>query len=446
MFDMFTPLNVFEELRFIIELILGELILVFPFCKKRDHFVIKFSISTILMLLLSQGYLILIGIFSSLNLNGIVIQVSVVIWYCFLTILTCFYLTFCFKFSFEQSLLYTSVGYALQHIEYTFINEWIALTLFPDLRNQLWLYFIICLFSYALLLIPIYFLAAKKFKNIGNIYAPEKRSTIVMYTIMLIITLFLTFSGQTIYRSGDVLNPNYLGLAIEFLTCFLILFAVYLLLYENKRQNEKEVINHLLYENKKQYQLKKESIDLINHKCHDLKHQIEDLKNMQTEDRNETLNKLQKEIMIYDINIHTNNDVLDIILMEKQLYCINKNIRLSYLGNAEQLKFIESIDIYTLFGNALDNALEAVEKLDDNNKMININVDTYLNNIMISIVNFYDGKLNVDNGQINTTKEDVGFHGYGISSIKSIVKKYHGVTNISYHNNVFTLKILIPYI
>ncbi len=446
MFDMFTPLNVFEELRFIIELILGELILVFPFCKKRDHFVIKFSISTILMLLLSQGYLILIGIFSSLNLNGIVIQVYVVIWYCFLTILTCFYLTFCFKFSFEQSLLYTSVGYALQHIEYTFINEWIALTLFPGLRNQLWLYFIICLFSYALLLAPIYFLAAKKFKNIGNIYAPEKRSTIVMYIIMLIITLFLTFSGQTIYRSGDVLNPNYLGLAIEFLTCFLILFAVYLLLYENKRQNEKEVINHLLYENKKQYQLKKESIDLINHKCHDLKHQIEDLKNMQTEDRNETLNKLQKEIMIYDINIHTNNDVLDIILMEKQLYCINKNIRLSYLGNAEQLKFIDSIDIYTLFGNALDNALEAVEKLDDNNKMININVDTYLNNIMISIVNFYDGKLNVDNGQINTTKEDVGFHGYGISSIKSIVKKYHGVTNISYHNNVFTLKILIPYI
>lgn len=175
MFDMFTPLNVFEELRFIIELILGELILVFPFCKKRDHFVIKFSISTILMLLLSQGYLILIGIISSLNLNGIVIQVSVVIWYCFLTILTCFYLTFCFKFSFEQSLLYTSVGYALQHIEYTFINEWIALTLFPDLRNQLWLYFIICLFSYALLLIPIYFLAAKKFKNIGNIYAPEKK-------------------------------------------------------------------------------------------------------------------------------------------------------------------------------------------------------------------------------------------------------------------------------
>ena len=148
---------------------------------------------------------------------------------------------------------------------------------------------------------------------------------------------------------------------------------------------------------------------------------------MKTEDRNETLNKLQKEIMIYDINIHTNNDVLDIILMEKQLHCINKNIKLSYLGNAEQLKFIDSIDIYTLFGNALDNALEAVEKLDDNNKMININVDTYLNNIMISIVNFYDGKLN-------------------ISSIKSIVKKYHGVTNISYQNNVFSLKILIPFI
>lgn len=78
--------------------------------------------------------------------------------------------------------------------------------------------------------------------------------------------------------------------------------------------------------------------------------------------------------------------------------------------------------------------------------MININVDTYLNNIMISIVNFYDGKLNIDNGQINTTKDNVGFHGYGISSIKSIVKKYHGVTNISYQNNVFSLKILIPFI
>lgn len=443
MFDNFTALNIFEELRFIIELLLGEVILVFPFCKKREHFLKKFIISTIIIILLSQGYLILTNVLSLLGANSIVMQISVVIWYCFLTILTCFYLTFCFSFTFEQSLLYTSVGYALQHIEYSIVNEFIALTIFPSLRYNVFLYFIICLFSYALILLVVYFFIIKKFKNIGNLYAPEKNSTIIMYTFMLIITLFLTFSGQTIYRDIDVLNPNYLGLAIELLTCFLILFAVYLLLYENKRKNENEIINHLLYENSKQFNLKKESIDLINRKCHDLKHQIDDLKNMTTENRLETLNRLQKEIMMYDINIHTCNEVLDIILMEKQLYCINKNIKLSYLGNAGSLRIMDSSDIYTLFGNALDNSIEAVEKLDVNKRIIDINIDDYFDNIMISISNYYNGKLDIQNGVINTIKEDKRFHGYGLSSIKSIVKKYKGEMVVSHKNNTFILKISI---
>lgn len=444
MFSNITFLDVFEELRFIIELLLGELVLVLPCSQKRENFLKRIIPSSIIMLILSQGYVFLVKFLMHIGITQPFMSIVVIAWYCFLVLMSCLYLTFNFKFNFEQSLLYASAGYALQHIEYALINEFIALTLIPKICANVAIYFLICVSSYLIILVPTYFFISRKFKNIGNVYAPERRSTTILYTLMLILTLFLSFAGQDIYRRPGVENPDYLGLLIELSISALILFSVFLLLYENKRKNEKEIINQLLHENNKQFLLKKDSIDLINRKCHDLKHQIEDLKTMQVVDRNEVLNKLQKEIMIYDINIHTNNEVLDIILMEKELYCLNNNIKLSYLGDASKLKTIDTSDIYTLFGNAIDNAIEASEKLEIPQRIISVNIDNYMGNILINITNYFDGTLEKKDGTILTRKEKNGYHGYGLSSIKSIVKKYKGIISISSENNIFNLKIMIP--
>lgn len=118
MWSYFTPIAIFEELRFIIELLAAEILFVMPNIKRRRHFWLRFALATFVMLLLSQGYILLKYMFVALSMPHIATNVIVVAWYCLLTLGTCFYQLFLFDFGFEQAILHTISGYAVSHIEY----------------------------------------------------------------------------------------------------------------------------------------------------------------------------------------------------------------------------------------------------------------------------------------------------------------------------------------
>ncbi len=447
MWSYFTPIAIFEEFRFIIELLAAELLFSMPNAKRRKNFWTRFAIATSLMLILSLGYIPIKYLFVELSVPSLATSAIVVAWYCLLTFLTCFYQWFLFDFGFEQTVLHAVSGYAISHIEYALVNEMLALTLYPALGAgkdvaSLLVYILISIVSYAVVLLFAYLSLVRQFKGLTSIYMPNKKSTIFVYIIILAFTVFLCFAGQYVYRSNDVTNPNYIGVAIEFLICILVLFVQYFLYAENKRKVEKDIVDQLLYENSRQYELKKESIALINQKCHDMKHQIAALRTMSLDDKEDTIKKLSDEIMIYDSSIKTNNEVLDVLLMEKQLYCINKGIRLTYLGDGSLLRNISTTDLYTIFGNALDNAIEAVTDIDK--KVIDISLEEYNGLALVSISNYCKGNLKMENGIPNTTKGDKNYHGFGISSIKAVVKKYRGIMNINVKDNIFRLTLLLP--
>ena len=141
MFSDITFLDVFEELRFIIELLLGELVLVFPCSQKRENFLKRIIPSSIIMLILSQGYVFLVKFLTHIGLSQPFMSIIVVAWYCFLVLMSCLYLTFNFKFNFEQSLLYASAGYALQHIECWYILLDMCFIILNNFNSYLLLYF-----------------------------------------------------------------------------------------------------------------------------------------------------------------------------------------------------------------------------------------------------------------------------------------------------------------
>ncbi len=448
MWSYFTGIAIFEELRFIIELLAAELLFTMPNAKRRKNFWTRFAIATPILLIFSQVYILLKYMFAQLSLPSIAVSSIVVTWYCLLTLSTVFYQLFLFDFGFEQAILHTISGYAVSHIEYTFINEIIALTIFPQLGSGeslgfFLIYIAVCIFTYTILLILTYFILVRPFKGLTSIYMPKKKSSIFVYITILILTIFLCFAGQYIYRGDDLSNPEYVGGALEFLVCILVLFIQYFLYAENKTKSEKDIVDQLLYENSRQYELKKESINLINQKCHDMKHQIAALRTMSIDDKEDTIKKLSEEIMIYDSSIKTNNEALDVLLMEKQLFCINKGIRLTYLGDGSLLKDISTTDLYTIFGNALDNAIEAVSNIDK--KVIDISLKEYDGMALVSISNYCTSSLEMVNGIPKTSKKDKRYHGFGISSIKTVVKKYHGIMDINVKDNIFRLNILFPF-
>ncbi|WP_435412066.1 ATP-binding protein [Pseudoflavonifractor intestinihominis] len=102
-------------------------------------------------------------------------------------------------------------------------------------------------------------------------------------------------------------------------------------------------------------------------------------------------------------------------------------------------------DIFTLFGNILDNAIEGVERLDDpDDRIIQLNVVGRNSFVQIREENYFRDGLLLSGQTLMTTKEDKEHHGYGMKSIALLVEKYGGHHKIETQENLFALDILLP--
>ena len=256
--------------------------------------------------------------------------------------------------------------------------------------------------------------------------------------IDIIINSIIIYSDKFKGKEVSIIICTY-----NILCCLMVLFLLFNILNIKQLKTELTITSQLLNKAEEQYKQNKENVDLINIKCHDLKHQIRNFGN-KANISNETVKELENIINIYDSNIKTNNDALDLILTEKSLLCQKKNINLKCFADCSKLNFITEADLYSLFGNMIDNAIEAVTKIEDVNKRsISLIVRNALSCTSIFISNYYQGKIILDNnGMPKTTKANNGYHGYGLKSIKLIVDKYDGDFKIDIKDSIFMIQIL----
>ena len=137
------------------------------------------------------------------------------------------------------------------------------------------------------------------------------------------------------------------------------------------------------------------------------------------------------------------NGVLDVLLTEKSLFCEQNGILFTCMADGEKLSFIEDGDLYCLFGNIVDNALEAVKALPDREqRVINLLVRSQGDLLLVQAENYFAGSLEFKDGLPVTTKADRTSHGFGLHSIRLIARKYGGVLTTGARGNVFHLNIL----
>ena len=202
-------------------------------------------------------------------------------------------------------------------------------------------------------------------------------------------------------------------------------------------------INEMQY---RTYRLSRESIDMVNQKYHDLKHQIVLLREEAGSARSkEYLDQMEQEIRIYEDQNKTGNRVLDVVLTAKSAHCRAKDIELKVIADGSLLSFMDDMEISALFGNMLDNAIENAEKQPDHEKrLISLYVTREKGFLLIRMQNYCDEKLKFKNGMPVTTKADHHLHGYGMKSMQKTVQKYNGSVVAAQENNWFVLRILIP--
>lgn len=228
--------------------------------------------------------------------------------------------------------------------------------------------------------------------------------------------------------------------------CITLLYLQSALFKKSSMRKELETIQLLWHQQKGQYQLSKETIELINHKCHDLKHQVQAIRAVKDEKERETyLEKIEKSVQIYSAIVRTGNEILDTILTEKSLICENSGIHINCVADGSLLAFMNPVDLYTLFGNALDNAIEAVRKLESKEKrVIDIMLYERQSFLMLQIVNPMCGEVKFEDGLPLTTKAKNGYHGYGMKSMLHTIQKYEGHLTTEVKNGCFYFNVMFP--
>ena len=161
--------------------------------------------------------------------------------------------------------------------------------------------------------------------------------------------------------------------------------------------------------------------------------------------RNAYLNQMEEELQSYEAQNKTGNSVIDVMLTLKMLYCQKHGVTITSVIDGTLFDFMNAMDISSIFGNALDNAIEYELKIPDKEKrLIHVSVSKQKNFLLLRFENYYDTELNYQGGAFITTKRDKEFHGYGLKSIRYTVNKYDGAVSIDTKENWFDLKILIP--
>lgn len=154
-----------------------------------------------------------------------------------------------------------------------------------------------------------------------------------------------------------------------------------------------------------------------------------------------SIKRLQQQISSYENYYRTGNAYLDVIIRDKAKTAREKQIDFTAVIHFADGAFLDPLDISTIFGNALDNAIEASEKLAVPRRVITVKARRIRDMLVILVEN---NALPDTDTSGKTTKDDAFLHGFGLSNIRNTVEKYDGQCTVKCADGVFVLKIMIP--
>lgn len=263
-------------------------------------------------------------------------------------------------------------------------------------------------------------------------------------SFFVIFKYVFKFSKDNLINESQILNTSML----LFLSNISIILVIRKIRRDSKLLAEKDMMKKNIDMQYKYYMSLKENQLKMRQLYHDMKNHIICMKKLNecgytTKDY---VDNIENKIISYNNMFDTGNILLDIILSEKKKTCDYKNINFECNINFTKCDFIDIEDVCSIFSNILDNAIEACEKIKDNDKSISLEGKIIEKFFVLKATNTKSNKINIKNKKVISDKKDKFLHGLGIKSIKNSVEKYKGETVIEYTDNSFAIKILIPLI
>ncbi len=425
-----------EFLQFPFQLLVSESVFLIG-RQKKEHFTIRFAGAVMLQFALSFLWKYGNEIWFGEALFGYVL---LYLGYALLTVLP---ILISFDTEPLELIFILAGGYATEHMTFT-VSKIVLYLLKVDyqLYGSIVHLLVTRYLIYIVGAILVYALIIRGNRSRSSFRTGDMRIAVLGLVLMFAaIGLSVYWSYPEEYRGtliGELICPAY-----SFLCCALVLLMEYYVLRENNLKHERELMEQLLQMSDSQQKSAKEAIDIINIKCHDLKHQIKAMVKMEdAQTRSDYMMEIQEAVSIYDATYHTGCKALDYVLREKTLLFNEWQVEFSCMADGGLIDFMTPADVYALMGNALDNALESVVKEAEGERVISLQVRRKDEMVLIHLENRCSREPEFQDGLPVTIKSDKNQHGFGVRSIRYIVEKYDGELFMSARNGRFYLDIL----
>ena len=446
MFEL-TELYAYKIL-FVIEILIAMHLFSFRL-KKRNHTLIRYIISFIVPLFIAIIYPVSAEWDFCYTWWYSSLMFSILFGVCFLSL-------FIVYDTHWQKIFFNSItSYTAQHLAYQIytllvlvlnieerlqINEYGKELVNLTLNNMTILLLCILVIVYIIVYEAMFILFIKKINNTEAIIT--NFSVVILMGLILIIDVLV--NSIVIYNNDGSGEIVLCAICVyNIICCLMLVFIQYFILNTKRLETELYTINQLLIKSEEQYNQSRENMDLINIKCHDMRHKIRRLANGKNFS-NEELNEIEESIEIYDSAIKTGNEVLDVILTEKGFRFKGKGIKFTSIIDGEAISFLNESDIYSLFGNIMDNAIDATLKVPNiDERLIDLKIYKTSDFVSVNLKNTFFGKIEFDkDGLPITSNSNKDYHGFGMKSISYIVDKYNGNLSIVVEDGIFNLNIL----
>ena len=262
----------------------------------------------------------------------------------------------------------------------------------------------------------------------------ERKSWLIADALMLIPVIAIVTTVLFVTQANYIVYPLCLAIILGGIA------ELCLIAYMNKAEQAAREAQRLERQYA-YYEEKRKSEEKVRALYHDMKNHLLLLESQDSPETRQMASQLRQQISEYEDYVRTGNDFLDIIVRDKAKQAKENQIDFSAVIHFEKGEFLKPMDISTIFGNALDNALEASLELPPEQRLITVKADCVRE--LLSIV--VENNCAPDKGGYRqTSKKDIFLHGFGIRNIRNAVEKYSGQCLIRQEKGCFQMKILLP--
>ena len=409
------------------QIILGMLAaacLFVPWNQRRPHFPLRLGLGMLLLFVLID-YVFVPNVFMWSLLLYVALLI-LLIWACF----DCGVLHAVFS---------ATCAYAVQHITSNLAYMTVMPLILKDGERSRPVFLLLLVLANALVGIPVFLRFTRPFLKKGQLMFDNVKTVICSGPFLTMAVFLSSVLERSFDRAADGFLMNYFALNAS---CILFAAMILALEFSNCKikylEHENMVLGQLLESDKLQYEQAKRDMEKINIRYHDLKQQY-------SRATDEERVRLEEEMKTLNLRYYTGNKAVDITLSQKAGVCEGVGVQLVCSVDGGCLPRMKHYHIYSLLGNAIDNAIECLMKVDDaSRRVISLDISRCRDMAVIRMENYTPAMPVLQDGVLVTTKRDAVEHGYGMKSIKNIAESYGGTAGYFVEDEIFYLLVTLP--